>query len=386
MPLRLFNDDDLIITKSRDFFLGEVAFNPCYNGLSQSDLNKILNFAERVTRVISTDGDRIYCSGLPTHLFLTTSMVEGLWDGVTIPNNNTPIRSTANLRCERCGTRFEDENYDTEAENGYILCPRCRERLCVLPYHRYTPKIEFYNTEDEDPENSLYMGVELEVDEGGESDRMVGEIMPIMNDEGKFFIYCSHDGSLEEGFEIITQPATIDYHCSIEDKYRKMFSTLISNGYQSHNTSTCGIHIHFNRNYYADNENLYITRLLYLLEKFWDEIVIFSRRAPRRLERYSKKVDCSSRTYINRYNKSGNHEGHYYALNITNENTIEFRVFRGTLNIESFMAILDFVNTIVRKAKECSTRTLQKITFEDLMGDRAREYYASRLKAREYEE
>ena len=150
-------------------------------------------------------------------------------------------------------------------------------------------------------------------------------------------------------------------------------------GYQSHNTNTCGIHVHFNRDFYADNEELYLSRLLYLVTKFWEEIVIFSRRRRSRLNRYSKKPDDSIPNYLRSWNKTCDHEGHYYALNIINEETIEFRMFRGTLNILTFHCILDFVNAIVRAAKEKTAEDIQKMKFEELLSPMAMEYYKSRL-------
>lgn len=279
-------------------------------------------------------------------------------------------------QCERCGTFFRVN----DANKKETLCPDCAKREYVLPYHRYTPPIDFCGSNHN---NTVpYLGVELEVDEGGESNRNVKQLMKLVNPKDKMFVYCMHDGSLREGFEIITQPATLKYHTSIKGVYEKMFEFLLKKGYLSHDTATCGIHIHFNRNFYEENEELYITRLLYLVDKFWDEIVRFSRRNQRRLDRYSKKVDINPKDYYKWSNKSGNHDYHYYAVNLANENTIEFRMFKGSLNINTFMATLQFVHNCIICAKEKTAEEIQHMEFEELITGRACKAYWKNRKDR----
>ncbi|MBE6950630.1 MAG: hypothetical protein E7451_04755 [Ruminococcaceae bacterium] len=57
----------------------------------------------------------------------------------------------------------------------------------------------------------LYMGVEIELDEGGESDNQARKLLEIANSETER-IYCKHDGSLNDGFEVVSHPMTLAYH------------------------------------------------------------------------------------------------------------------------------------------------------------------------------
>lgn len=159
-----------------------------------------------------------------------------------------------------------------------------------------------------------------------------------------------------------------------------MFDTLIKDGYVSHDSTTCGLHVHFNRNFYADDEELYITRLLYIIDKFWDDVVRISRRNQRRMERYTRKIDMTANDYIRRTNKSGDHDYHYYAVNLINQNTIEFRMFRGTLKIETFMATLQFVNNCIIAAKTKSAEEIQHMEFEELITGRTLTSYWKKRK------
>lgn len=296
-----------------------------------------------------------------------------------------PPKIKKKILCSYCNNFFSyiSNEEETLPEEDKTLCPECRKRHFITPYHRYQPHIDFYKKKKDD---NLFLGIEIEVDDGGEDNCEAKKIMSIMNKKkGKHFIYCSHDGSLNNGFEIITQPATLNYHKSIKKDYKTCFKQLISDGYRSHQTSTAGIHVHFSRAFFADNEEDNLAKLLYLVEKFWDEITIFSRRNYREIERYSKKIKCPSKEFVDAYNKKDIHEGHYYAVNICNPNTIELRMFRGTLNIDTFMAILDFVDSIARTAKNKSINELQSLTFEELLTPLAKRYFKTRLSAYNYE-
>lgn len=297
-------------------------------------------------------------------------------------------------KCYRCGCYYTETKKirSSVSPEDAILCPDCRKRNFITPYHRYSPHLNFYSVNKKDASERLYLGVEIEVDKGGELNYISAEAKSFVNNvvgDGKHFIYCSHDGSLENGFEMITQPATYKYHKSLEDAYNKMFKYLVSNKYRSDMTSTCGIHVHFSRDYFADDEENNISKLLYVVEKFWDEIVIFSRRDYTTLERYSKKVSKNSYDYgeyIYDFNKSDDHDGHYYAVNITNPNTIELRMFKGTLNIESFMSILDFTYSLVTTVKNKTIEELQLMSFEDMLSTRSKAYFRARKRIIKYQE
>lgn len=57
-------------------------------------------------------------------------------------------------------------------------------------------------------------------------------------DEYERRIYIKHDGSLNDGMEIVTHPMTLDYHLN-EMPWREVMSKAISFGYISHKTRTC---------------------------------------------------------------------------------------------------------------------------------------------------
>lgn len=295
-----------------------------------------------------------------------------------------PPKPKKYIKCEKCHTRFEYDFDDNIPYEDRYLCPQCRKRLFITPYHMWNPPLDFKG----ESKDGLYFGVELEVDGGGEDNINAAHIMQMINTDGRY-CWCSHDSSLYSGFEIITMPCTLEYHKSKEKELRKAFKELVNMGYRGHNTNTAGIHIHFSRDFYGDeyDENeANIANLLYLVDKFWKEIIIFSRRDYNKSQTYMKKIDKYPNDFVRDWDRSEEHEGHYYAVNITNSDTIELRFFKSTLNFETFMATLEFADKLVRTAKDKSNSELQALKFEELLTPKAKRYYNSRLQLQKFNE
>lgn len=272
--------------------------------------------------------------------------------------------------CERCGETM----LSSDAING--LCQDCYAHHWITSYHRDRPELKFFG--DTHCNYVPYLGIELEVAYGGCEDDVTKEIMPLINTKDDIFMYCSRDSSIENGFENITQPATFEYHMSIKEKYENVFNKLKSLGYLSHDTTCCGLHVHFNRKFFEDDEQNCLSKLLYLFTHFWNDICVFSRRAKYKMH-YCKKINMEIGNYIRESNKSQNHDYRYFALNLTNENTIEIRIFRGTLNIETFFASIELVNNLACMSKYKTIEELQQMTFNDLLTSDTLNSYWNRI-------
>lgn len=266
--------------------------------------------------------------------------------------------------CDDCGEWFSEDDLYYNERNDCYYCEDCSpSHEIIAGYHDHTNEIQFFG---DDKLNSVpYLGVELEIDKGNDNEKCAEHTESCFP---KNFIYFEYDGSLDDGFENITQPATLDYHYSLKENYGDMFKNAISMGFRSHNTSTCGLHVHFNRDFFRDNEELYVTRLLYLVEKFWDELVKFSRRDIEHLNRWAKKYDKSPEDVVNEWKSHAWYLERYQAVNLTNARTIEFRMFRGTLKLNTFIATLQLCNTLVKTAREIeSTEAIQSLKWEDML-------------------
>ena len=90
-----------------------------------------------------------------------------------------------------------------------------------------------------------------------------------------------------------------------------------------------------------------IARILYFFEKHWEELLKFSRRTQRQLERWAARYGYKEQPKeILEHAKKGGHGGRYTCVNLTNADTIEFRMFRGTLKLNTLIATLQLVDRI----------------------------------------
>lgn len=268
--------------------------------------------------------------------------------------------------CDDCGCYVHSDDVYYNEYDGCDYCESCysiSNRGAISDYS-YKPDPEFYGNTD----NNRFFGVELEVDKGCDCHDTAREI--INNNEE---IYCKHDGSLKDGFEIVSHPCTLDYHLNSLD-WKKIMDTCLENGFQSHNAKTCGLHVHISRKAFGNNsteQELNIAKLIYLFEKFWPQIKTFSRRTEEQINNWAQNYGLT--TINEAITESKNKRGRYYAVNLTNTHTIEIRIFRGTLKYNTFAATLQFCNLLMDAITEGNTQDMQELTWQDIVKG-AKEY------------
>ena len=101
------------------------------------------------------------------------------------------------------------------------------ERDNAIQDYYYKPTPNFFGT------GPRFFGVELEIDEAGENDHKAWELLNIANGEGEKRLYCKHDGSLSDGFELVTHPMTLYYHTE-QMPWEKLLHRAVEMGYTSH--------------------------------------------------------------------------------------------------------------------------------------------------------
>lgn len=251
--------------------------------------------------------------------------------------------------CDQCGTllRQEAARYTSDdMDEDHPLCDACyarTERANAIHDYYYKPEPVFFGT------GPRFFGVELEVDEAGEINRNARELLDIANGSGPQRLYCKHDGSLTDGFELVSHPMSLAYHAQ-EMPWERILRHAAEMGYTSHQANTCGLHIHVNRSAFGTTEaeqDAAIARVLYFFEKNWEELLKFSRRTQRQLDRWAARYGYREQPRdILEHAKKGFHAGRYTCVNLENRATIEFRIFRGTLKYNTFLATLQMVNRI----------------------------------------
>ncbi len=265
--------------------------------------------------------------------------------------------------CDRCGRIIStDDAYYDDDDDDNRYCYSCYEnhvRNAVIRGYNYKPFPMFYG------DGPRFMGVELEVDGGGQSSRNAGELYEIANGESER-IYIKHDGSLENGFEIVTHPMSLDYHRR-NMPWKRLVERASEMDYLSHKTETCGLHVHVSRNCFGDDcvtQELKISKVLYIIERFWAELLLFSRRTEEQLAQWAQRYgyEETPKHILDKAKINGNR---YRCINLENADTIEFRIFRGTLNYNTIIAALEMVDVICDMAVTKYDYELAELAWRD---------------------
>lgn len=199
--------------------------------------------------------------------------------------------------------------------------------------------------------NKRYFGVELEVECQADREDSAQEIYNWFanNRPAAEQLYYEEDGSLSDGFEMISHPMGLDKHREIwkwvEQKH------LIRN-LRSHNTSTCGLHVHVSK---AGLTTLTISKAVCFVNNPSNKPLI---KAIAR--RYSSGYCRAKHVTLADGAKRGDK---YEMMNLNKQHTIEFRIFRGSLNYNAIQASLEFTNAVLNFAAETSMEELNELKF-----------------------
>lgn len=267
-------------------------------------------------------------------------------------------------RCASCDSLIH--NYDAYYLDGYSYCRECydeeRDKCYHIHDYSYKPEPIFYG------DSKRYFGVELEIDGAGKDDEYAEELLDIANMR-EDHIYIKTDGSLDDGMEIVTHPMSLAYHKDF--CWEDIMHHAVRLGYRSHQTSTCGLHIHVNRDSLEINreeQDEVISRILYFVEHHWNEMLKFSRRSEYAMNRWAARYgyENSPKAIMDKAKKN---YGRYVAVNLCNYHTIEFRLFRGTLKYNTLIATLELVNKICEIAVLMDDDEISKISWSEFVSE-----------------
>ncbi len=246
--------------------------------------------------------------------------------------------------CDRCRGCCNCE----EPESGPIYEAHCRN------YPRPQPAVAPYK-------GFLYLGVELEV-ECGEDDRE--SVASEIAENHSRTLILKEDGSLSNGFEMVTGPFALEVH---QKEWPKMAATAIDAGARSWKHSTTGLHVHLSRAFFTP---LVLGKLLVFLNstKTRPHLVRLAGRespdyaAMKKKElydvfRYRMDWDEGRRCEVHGSRRSTRCEGggaRYEVLNLLNDATVEIRLFKGTLNVQHILANIEFAHAAAHWTTECS--------------------------------
>ncbi len=227
-----------------------------------------------------------------------------------------------------------DDNFEWD-EDAEILVHRNRNRV-LRGYHTSRDFLSFMPDDWTNRNGNRYLGVELEVEitGGANRDNVVKAIHRDVNDSqfGKN-LFFETDGSLQYGFEMITQPRSLP-------EQRELFKFLdkpaLVRNLRSHGTATCGLHVHVSRSGLTNHQ---IARVVTFTNDPANEpfIVALARRYNTGYCRVYPKQLADAHLPGDRYE----------SVNLTRNSTIEFRLFRGSLKYRAVIAAIEFCHAIL---------------------------------------
>ncbi|MCR4284417.1 MAG: amidoligase family protein, partial [archaeon] len=176
----------------------------------------------------------------------------------------------------------------------------------------------------------LFLGIELELE--GHSDKEY-----ITLDTLKDHAIFKTDGSLTQGVEICTAPATIDIH---KKEFCHFFNKLKENKSKLKSSPNCGLHIHIDKKTISQ---LHLANLYLLINNKKNETELI-KIAGREANRFCEKHET---TYEYFTNYSDRDSVKYRQVNLSPENTIELRLFASTTNFLEFSKRLEFAQALV---------------------------------------
>lgn len=256
---------------------------------------------------------------------------------------------------------WDYDNEEWKIPDGHVLVDGSRgikqlheKYCCHVSSYCYKPSPIFCKGETEDTEK--FFGVELELMHGGESDRKVAKICKDIP-----FIYAKHDGSLDDGIELVSHPCTLAYHKN-EFGWDKILERADNLGYDA--PSGSGIHVHLSKAFWSKQDKvnmiafiitfcdlhrealrIYADRDSYEFDR-WTQCYMSRSNTEEAVERmfgnYSTIKDISASLYRSYVRATC----HYSGVNLSNTNTVEFRFFHSSTNPTRLISILQFVDCL----------------------------------------
>lgn len=198
--------------------------------------------------------------------------------------------------------------------------------------------------------NGIYLGLEFEMEnKGNNTTNEIAQVFdsPISTEQ----LMLKHDGSISDGFELVTQPHTLDafmhhFPWDLVDEARAMGMRGWDVGHRE-----IGIHIHINRKafYTKPEHNRYNAspHLLGFMNFIYRNVPSIKRIAGRNVqyghmdESYLDEAFNCCKTGRSQYRRT-------LAINLQNDETVELRMFRSTMRVQRVQAYLQFAEAAVR--------------------------------------
>lgn len=295
---------------------------------------------ERVRFVSRYSDDYLYC--------------EQCSDMMHYEDSSTVGRYGDSRVCEVCVSNYYSWCENCDIYYGGNDCDYCEETAGGLIHdYGYRPRPEFCVLRTDgsprrtnvEPLRTVVTGFELEMEAEHCSLTKGAELATNLFDS---VCYLKHDGSLSNGFEMVSHPMTLSYFRQNFpfDKLRELSKI----GMRSAQTSSCGLHVHMNKGFFAGRESaLYrLLSLFYYNAEMWKAV---AGRSNSTYANWSSNEPAYMFDYTMRFSRRESiNNDRYVPVNLLPSRTIELRFFKGTLRPETFLARIEAVHASAQYA------------------------------------
>lgn len=189
------------------------------------------------------------------------------------------------------------------------------------------------------------------------------------------YLYLKSDCSITpKGFEVVSHPFTFDYLRENIETLINPISVLSERGFKSYNSTCCGMHIHVSKNSIGSLQLYKMLRLIYDYPMF--TLAISRRKSMNNLEEWAGARDCGTRKGKVKKATDKYQGERYNAINLQNPETVEFRIFRGTLKDTSIIMNLEIVKSLLDFTEPgiTSKSMLNPTAWREFVNDNKTEY------------
>jgi hypothetical protein len=294
---------------------------------------------------------------------------------------NSCLRNICAHECSECDEMRTDVMfYENRYGDRYRFCVECAEdnelnpddgweigdnpqrqssRLwgSGLQVHNYTykPSFDFKMTAQESRligrrPRTLFMGTELEMqvvgtEAGGREANYTKARQFLHERDTHRLVYLKEDSSIGYGFELVTHPFTWAWSQENLEVFDMIFE--LGKWCEAYRNNQCGMHVHMGRSAFSQFH-------LYKFARFFYDNPDFIYRVSRRTKReqfveYSNPKPYKNLMALARSKTYGNRRG---MLNFEGGDTVECRIFNGTISRGGFFGNLEFLKALYDYTKQ----------------------------------
>ena len=304
--------------------------------------------------------------------------------------------------CESCESNFHMD-FIQWTSNEMAMCGDCYDnRYRPIHSYDYVPQpLNFWtatktgglrladsssNFLDLKRIDRLFYGIELEVESSERRSRteIAGDISG-----GERFLFCKSDGSLDNGFEIVSHPMSFEAFQTFDWNDSALIHRGDIRGFHPNST---GMHVHMSKNAFTDNHLLKFMAMVYEYKTFTH--LIAQRPLVNAYNRWAKfkagtmeivkhrmvgHIEHKKSTIRNGIKSnvgvcSLNWGEKYSPVNISNSQTIEVRVFKSNLEEVSFRKNVEYCDALYHFTRQTPHHGLKLPAFVDYIRNEQKTY------------